>query len=105
MNDLKQAILSLPLVQRIHELEGYIDSNKKLNESIKQLKDLQKQMVHAKEYHQPNQYQEYKKEYDSLYNEILDIPFIEEYLDLLDEANQLLLDIANHIQTKINHVL
>lgn len=105
MNDLKQAILSLPLVQRIQELEGCIDSNEKLNGSIKQLKNLQKQMVHAKEFHQPNQYQEYKKEYDILYNEILDIPFVEEYLDLLDEANQMLLDIANHIQTKLNHFL
>ncbi|MBD5390946.1 YlbF family regulator [bacterium] len=102
MNDLKQAILSSPVVQRIHELENYIDSNIKLNEAIVHLKEIQKQMVHAKEFHQTNQYAQLKKEYDEAYQEILDFPFVEEYIELLEETNEMFMDITNLIESKIN---
>ena len=105
MNDLKQTLVSLPVVKRIHEIEGYIDSNIELKKSIEDLKELQKKMVHAKEFQQPKQYQVYKKEYDALYETILDQPFVEEYLDLLEEAHSLLDGITGLIEAKINKKL
>lgn len=102
MNDLKHVIVSSPLVKRIKELEHYIDSNSQLNEMIQQLKELQKQMVHAKEFHQPHQYSVYKKQYDELNSQILDFPFVEEYIELLEEANNLIKDVAITIENKIN---
>lgn len=105
MNDLKQEILSLPEVKRIQELENYIDHNKELNQKLDDLKMLQQKMVNAKEYHQAKQYAEYKKQYNFLYEKILDFPFVEEYLELLEEVNQTLLNITNFIQNKINHYL
>ena len=74
----------MPEVQRIHELETFIDQNKELQELVKHLKEVQKQMIHAKEFEQPKQYSVYKQEYDSIYNRILDFPFVEEYLELLE---------------------
>ena len=102
MNELKQAVVSLPLVKRVQEIERYIDSNLELKKNIDALKELQKKMVHAKEFQQPKQYQVYKKEYDELYQMILDQPFVEEYLDLLEEANSILGEITGLIESKIN---
>ena len=105
MNKLKEEFLNTELVKRIHSLEKYIDNNEKLNTKLKELKNLQKKMVNAKEFNQMNQYKEYKDEYDNLYNEVLDFPFVEEYLELLEEANNKLLDICFIIENKINKEL
>ena len=62
-------------------------------------------MVNSKEFNQINQYKVYKEEYDTLYNEVLEFPFVEEYLELLEEANNTLLDICYIIENKINKEL
>ena len=62
-------------------------------------------MVNAKEFNQWNQYAIYKKEYENIYNEILEYPFMEEYLSLLHEANEILGNISFIIESKINNVL
>ncbi|MDE6583883.1 MAG: YlbF family regulator, partial [Anaeroplasmataceae bacterium] len=87
MNELKKAFLDIPEIKRLKELEFVLDSNPQLNEKILALKDKQKQMVNAKEYHQLKQYNVYSSEYDQIYQEILDFPFVEEYLDLLELVN------------------
>ncbi|MDE6946205.1 MAG: hypothetical protein K2P14_03360, partial [Anaeroplasmataceae bacterium] len=53
------AISHHAVVQRIRELENYIDHNEVLNDKLLRLKNKQKQMVNAKEYHQPLQYKTY----------------------------------------------
>lgn len=102
MNKLINAVEELEIIKRIKALEKIIDSNESLNNKIDLLKETQKKMVNAKEFNQYNQYLEYKKEYDDMYEEILDFPFVEEYLELLDEANNLLLDVSYIIEKKIN---
>ena len=105
MNKLKEEFANTELVKRIQSLEHIIDNNNVLNEKLASLKALQKKMINAKEFNQVNQYKAYKKEYDSLYEEILEFPFVEEYLDLLEEANNTLLDICYIIENKINKEL
>ena len=105
MNKLKEEFLNTDLVKRIQSLEKIIDNNPTLNEKLNSLKDLQKKMVNAKEFNQINQYKAYKEEYDSLYAEILEFPFVEEYLELLEQANNTLLDICYIIENKINKEL
>lgn len=105
MNELKKAFLETPEIKRLKELEFVLDSNPQLNEKILALKDKQKQMVNAKEYHQLKQYNVYSSEYDQIYQEILDFPFVEEYLDLLEIVNNELLNITNIIEKKINKKL
>ncbi len=105
MNKLKAEFENLPLVKRIKELEHFIDNNANLNALLVKLKEIQKKIVNAKEFNQPKQLAIYKKEYDNVYATILDFPFVEEYLDLLEEANQKLLDISNIIEKTINDKL
>ena len=105
MNKLKEEFLNTELVKRIHSLEKVIDSNVELNNKLNTLKELQKKMVNSKEFNQINQYKVYKDEYDKLYTEVLEFPFVEEYLDLLEEANNKLLDICFIIENKINKEL
>lgn len=105
MNKLKEEFLKTDLVKRIQSLENIIDNNQELKDKLKSLKELQKKMVNAKEFNQFNQYKSYKEEYDVLYEEVLDFPFVEEYLDLLEEANNKLLDICFIIENKINKEL
>ena len=95
----------MPEVQRIRELEGILDKNVKLNELLSHLKSVQKQMINAKEYNQPKQYSLYKKEYDDLYNQIMDFPFVEEYTELLEEVNSRLMMVCNRIESIINEKL
>ena len=105
MNKLKEEFLNTDLVKRIQSLEKIIDNNPTLNEKLNSLKELQKKMVNAKEFNQINQYKAYKEEYDKLYSEILEFPFVEEYLELLEQANNILLDICYIIENKINKEL
>lgn len=105
MNKLIATFNDLEEVKRIHQLENYIDKNTILKEKIEALKSKQKQMINAKEYNQVNQYSVYKKEYEEIYNEIIDFPFVEEYLELLDIVNDELKAIKDIIEIKINNEL
>lgn len=105
VNSIINAFEELPLIKRLHSLEEKIDNNFVLNEKIDLLKNKQKQMINAKEFNQWNQYAIYKKEYDNIYNDILEYPFVEEYLELLKEANEILGNISYIIENKINKTL
>lgn len=105
MNELKKAFLEAPEIKRLKELELVLNGNTQLNEKILALKNKQKQMVNAKEYHQLKQYNVYSSEYQQIYQEILDFPFVEEYLELLEFANEKMLNISNIIEQKINKKL
>ena len=105
MNNIIKAFNELPIARRLHVLEEKIDSDMVLKEKIDALKNKQKQMINAKEFNQLNQYAIYKKEYDNIYKDILEYPFMEEYLDLLNEANEILGNISYIIENKINKCL
>lgn len=105
MNKLIEGFNDLELVKRIKVLEEFLDKDLILSEKIAYLKSKQKQMVNAKEFDQWKQYAIYKKEYDALYNEIVEYPFVGEYLDLLNEANDILKNITNIIEKEINNYL
>jgi len=87
---------SLPEVKRIKELEPYIDKNKKIQAQFQLVKKCQRAYVLKKEL---------KQNYDTeleIYNKekanLLDMPFVEEYLELMDIVHQLLEDLTNSIE-------
>lgn len=102
ITEIKKEFLSLPEVIRIQELEKYIDNNASINNKLNELKEKQKQMVNAKEYNQLNQYKIYLDEYNNLKSELLDLPFVEEYLELLEIVNEMLTGLTNEIEYKLN---
>ena len=83
---LKNYFNDLPEVKRIHELEHYIDNNKDIKKKFSEVKAMQKKLVNAKEFNQVNQYKAYEEEYTKLKSELLDMPFVEEYLELLESG-------------------
>lgn len=95
----------LPEVKRIKELEPYIDSNKLINSKLNEMKDIQKHMINAKEYHQNNQYLVYEEEYIKIKNKIIDLPFVAEYLELLDIINNELANITTDISKELDKII
>ena len=91
----------LPEVIRLKELEPYIKNNEDINNKFKYMKDLQKKMVASREFDLINQYNEYKKEYEMVKEELLNMPFVDEYLELVDNVNQLL----NNLSEEINYLI
>ncbi len=92
----------LPEVIRLKELEPYIKNNEDINNKFKYMKDLQKKMVASREFDLINQYNEYKKEYEMVKEELLNMPFVDEYLELVDYVNQLLNNLSNEINYLID---
>ena len=96
----------MPEVERIHELEAYIDNNKDIKQAFDSLKDIQRKMVSSKEFNQEKQYQMYLLEYNKNKEELLNMPFLEEYLELIEEVGYKLNDlsyfISNELHKKIN---
>ena len=99
---LKDYFNNLPEVKRIHELEGYIDNNPKINELFDKLKDIQKKMVNAREFNQMNQYKVYKDEYEKIKMELNEIPFYEEYIELLEIVDNMLVNFTSDIEYELN---
>ena len=105
IDSLKKEFENLPEVIRIKELESYIDNNDKIKSKLLALKEKQKQMVNAKEFNQVNQYKEYLEEYNRLKEELLDLPFVEEYLELLEIVNNELTYVTTGISRQLSKEL
>ncbi len=94
---------SLPEVKRIHELEPFIDKNEEIKNQFLELKKKQRLMVLKKEKHL-----DYKKEledYNLTKEALLDMPFVEEYLELVEYIHNLLKDLTSGIEDRINRLL
>ena len=103
IDEIKNELLGMPEVIRFKELEGYINKNERINTLFSQVKEKQKQMINAKEFNQHNQYNIYNKEYNDLLNELYNLPFVEEYLELVDIINQKLGSLSFLIEKKLEN--
>lgn len=90
-----------PMVIRYKKLEEVINKDETLKTAIKNLKDIQKQLVNAREYNKPEMVKRYQNHYDMLYNQISEIPLISEYLALQSDINNMLQDVQDIIQNGI----
>ena len=96
---------NLEEVKRIKELEPYIDSSPVIKNKLDEMKDIQKHMINAKEYHQKNQYLVYEEEYNKIKEEIIDLPFVAEYLELLDIVNNELSNLTEEISYELDKLI
>ena len=94
---------SLPEVKRIHELEPFIDKNENIKKQFLDLKKKQRLMVLKKE--KNLDYQKELKDYNLAKEELLDMPFVEEYLELIDYVHNLLEDLTNGIELELSELL
>ena len=103
IDEIKNELLGMPEVIRFKELEGYINKNERINTLFSQVKKKKKQMINAKEFNQHNQYNIYNKEYNDLLNELYNLPFVEEYLELVDIINQKLGSLSFLIEKELEN--
>ena len=103
IDEIKNELLGMPEVIRFKELEGYINKNERINTLFSKVKEKQKQMINAKEFNQHNQYNIYNKEYNDLLNELYNLPFVEEYLELVDIINQKLGSLSFLIEKELEN--
>ena len=92
----------LPEVKRLKELEPYIKTNEEINSKFDELKQIQKNMVASREFNQENQYMELQIKYNKLKKELFDLPFVEEYLELVDYVHKMLDNLASEINYLID---
>lgn len=102
MDKLIEYFNSLPEVKRLKELEGYISNNKEIENKFNEIKELQKKMVNANEFNQFNQLKVYKIEYENKKKELSDIPFLDEYIELLEIINEKLTYLSNEIEYRLD---
>ncbi len=101
-NKLLDYFNNIPEVKRLKELKNYIESNEKILIKFDEIKDIQKKIVNAKEFNQINQLKVYEDEYKKLNQELLDIPFVEEYLELMDLVNKMINNFIKDVEYQIN---
>ena len=65
----------------------------------------QKQLVNAKEFNQKEQAKIYEEEYNKLKQELLDMPFVEEFLELVDILNSKLNIISSELEDKLDKII
>lgn len=92
-------------IKRLHELEASFDKNEEIKKLITRKQEVSKNMINSKLAHLTNNYNELKKEYDSIYEKFKEIPNLDEYLDLLDYYNGQLSSIIYYLENKINESL
>ncbi len=105
IDELKNYINNLEETKRYKELEKYIDNNEKIKLKFAELKEKQKQLVNAKEFNQLKQAKIYEDEYNKIKEELFNMPFVEEYVELVEIINEKLDLIANEIENKLDKII
>ena len=101
-NKLLDYFNNIPEVIRLKELKNYIESNEKIINKFDEIKNVQKQIVNAKEFNLINQLKVYEDEYKRLNQELLDIPFVEEYLELMNYVDQMINSFVKEVEYQID---
>ena len=101
-NKLLDYFNNIPEVIRLKELKNYIESNEKIINKFDEIKNIQKQIVNAREFNQINQLKVYEDEYKRLNQELLDIPFVEEYLELMNYVDQMIKSFVKEVEYQID---
>ncbi|MBQ6784059.1 MAG: YlbF family regulator [Acholeplasmatales bacterium] len=101
-NKLLDYFNNIPEVIRLKELKNYIESNEKIINKFDEIKNVQKQLVNAREFNQINQLKVFEDEYKRLNQELLDIPFVEEYLELMNYVDQMINSFVKEVEYQID---
>lgn len=92
-----------PYLERLKKLEKAMDSNPEITNLIKQKQQISQNMINSKVIGLTNNYLALKEEYNQIEEKIKDIPFLDEYLDLLNYYNTYLKTIMSYLEDKINN--
>lgn len=105
IDNIKKEFLDLPEVKRIKELEPYIDSNKEIKNTFEELKTVQRKMVIAEETNDMEGFKHYNNIYNNVRERLLDLPFVEEYLELVEMVDDYLKEFTSAVEGEINRII
>lgn len=94
-----------PYLQRLWHLESAMDKNEEIVNLINKKKEISKNMINSKVVGLTNNYEALKSEYNNINEQIKDVPFLDEYLDLLAYYNDYLKTIISYLEESINKEL
>lgn len=89
-------------IKRYKELEVIINNNTELSQKMDELKNMQKQIVHAEKLVKSNSLIELNKEYEMLLSNLESYPLMNEYLDLQVEINESLQSFKDIVEKGID---
>lgn len=92
-------------IKRYKHLEKIINNNDEIMSLLEQIKEAQQQMVNANHIENKSIYNKYKERHDRLYEQIDNIPLLNEYLALQGEINEVLSYITETIEDGIEKEL
>ncbi len=101
IDEIIKELSNLPEAKRIKELEPLINNNEDIKLLLDNILNKEKELVDARYYHKDNE-KKLKEEYDSMKEELLNMPFMEEYLELLDYFEILLNNMSKYINDEIS---
>ncbi len=96
-----QMILENESIARYRRIEQLINDNKELKGKIGELKNIQKQLVNAKEIGKTEAVQSFQKRYDDLLESIEEYPLMSDYLALQSDINEMLQTVVSIIEDGI----
>jgi len=105
IEELKNYFTNLDEVKRLKELEPYIKNNKEINDKFTLLLEKQKQIVNAREFKQINQLKIYEEEYKKIKEDLYNLPFVEEYLELVELINNKLEELKFFLEKKLDEAI
>jgi cell fate (sporulation/competence/biofilm development) regulator YmcA (YheA/YmcA/DUF963 family) len=94
-------ILENESISRYRRIEQLINDHKELKVKIGELKNIQKQLVNAKEIGKSEAIQSFQKRYDDLLESIEEYPLMSDYLALQSDINEMLQSIVSIIEDGI----
>ena len=90
---------------KYRKLEKLVNDDKSLNKRISDMKVLQKQLVNAKAIGKTQAIKQFEAEYETVKSAIEQIPKVDIYLELQSEINEILKEINEIIEYKVNEHL
>jgi len=98
-----QMILENDEIKRYKRIEKLINSNKELKAKIGELKQIQKQLVNAKEINKIEAVKAFEARYQARLEEVESYPLMSDYLALQSDINEMLQAIQDILQIGIEN--
>ncbi|MFP4187414.1 MAG: YlbF family regulator [Acholeplasmataceae bacterium] len=89
-------------IKRYQRLEKIINNSEEIKSRMQDLKELQQQMINAREMGKSRAFNDFKRRYNALKEEIETYPLMSEYLSLQEEINDAIQHIIEEIERKIH---
>lgn len=88
---------------RIKELERAINKNPEIEKLIEEMHDIEKKLVNSRFYRLKNASNDYLEELNNVKERLSNYPYVDEYLELIDEAYQTIKNICLIFEDEINN--